>query len=194
MKRNNYYDVTDWQVGNPYTDIGEVINSIIADIKNRQKDTNVNDGGKPGAVIYIPSGDYHLKTHDFQLPMRFELEYTGADGEKHRPIMIHRVVFGSIERFIGILTEHFAGAFPIWLAPVQVELMPIADRHNEFTSKVAAELKKRGIRVEVDGRSEKIGFKIREAQLQKIPYMLVIGDKEVETENVSIRCRKRGDR
>ena len=130
---------------------------------------------------------------DFQLPMRFELEYTGADGEKHRPIMIHRVVFGSIERFIGILTEHFAGAFPIWLAPVQVELMPIADRHNEFTSKVAAELKKRGIRVEVDGRSEKIGFKIREAQLQKIPYMLVIGDKEVETENVSIRCRKRGD-
>lgn len=107
--------------------------------------------------------------------------------------MIHRVVFGSIERFIGILTEHFAGAFPIWLAPVQVELMPIADRHNEFTAKVAAELKKRGIRVEVDGRSEKIGFKIREAQLQKIPYMLVIGDKEVETENVSIRCRKRGD-
>lgn len=125
--------------------------------------------------------------------MRFELEYTGADGEKHRPIMIHRVVFGSIERFIGILTEHFAGAFPIWLAPVQVELMPIADRHNEFTAKVAAELKKRGIRVEVDDRSEKIGFKIREAQLQKIPYMLVIGDKEVETENVSIRCRKRGD-
>jgi len=107
--------------------------------------------------------------------------------------MIHRVVFGSIERFIGILTEHFAGAFPIWLAPVQVELMPIADRHNEFTAKVAAELKKRGIRVEVDDRSEKIGFKIREAQLQKIPYMLVIGDKEVETENVSIRCRKRGD-
>ena len=125
--------------------------------------------------------------------MRFELEYTGADGEKHRPIMIHRVVFGSIERFIGILTEHFAGAFPIWLAPVQFELMPIADRHNEFTAKVAAELKKRGIRVEVDDRSEKIGFKIREAQLQKIPYMLVIGDKEVETENVSIRCRKRGD-
>ena len=162
----------------------------------------VNEGD---GAFYGPKIDFHLvdcigRTWqcgtiqlDFQLPMRFELEYTGADGEKHRPIMIHRVVFGSIERFIGILTEHFAGAFPIWLAPVQVELMPIADRHNEFTSKVAAELKKRGIRVEVDGRSEKIGFKIREAQLQKIPYMLVIGDKEVETENVSIRCRKRGD-
>ena len=162
----------------------------------------VNEGD---GAFYGPKIDFHLvdcigRTWqcgtiqlDFQLPMRFELEYTGADGEKHRPIMIHRVVFGSIERFIGILTEHFAGAFPIWLAPVQVELMPIADRHNEFTSKVAEELKKRGIRVEVDGRSEKIGFKIREAQLQKIPYMLVIGDKEVETENVSIRCRKRGD-
>ena len=162
----------------------------------------VNEGD---GAFYGPKIDFHLEDSlgrtwqcgtiqlDFQLPMRFELEYTGADGEKHRPIMIHRVVFGSIERFIGILTEHFAGAFPIWLAPVQVELMPIADRHNEFTAKVAAELKKRGIRVEVDGRSEKIGFKIREAQLQKIPYMLVIGDKEVETENVSIRCRKRGD-
>ena len=162
----------------------------------------VNEGD---GAFYGPKIDFHLEDSlgrtwqcgtiqlDFQLPMRFELEYTGADGEKHRPIMIHRVVFGSIERFIGILTEHFAGAFPIWLAPVQVELMPIADRHNEFTAKVAAELKKRGIRVEVDDRSEKIGFKIREAQLQKIPYMLVIGDKEVETENVSIRCRKRGD-
>lgn len=162
----------------------------------------VNEGD---GAFYGPKIDFHLEDSlgrtwqcgtiqlDFQLPMRFELEYTGADGEKHRPIMIHRVVFGSIERFIGILTEHFAGAFPIWLAPVQVELMPIADRHNEFTAKVAAELKKRGIRVEVDDRSEKIGFKIREAQLQKIPYMLIIGDKEVETENVSIRCRKRGD-
>lgn len=162
----------------------------------------VNEGD---GAFYGPKIDFHLEDSlgrtwqcgtiqlDFQLPMRFELEYTGADGEKHRPIMIHRVVFGSIERFIGILTEHFAGAFPIWLAPVQVEFMPIADRHNEFTAKVAAELKKRDIRVEVDGRSEKIGFKIREAQLQKIPYMLVIGDKEVETENVSIRCRKRGD-
>ena len=162
----------------------------------------VNEGD---GAFYGPKLDFHLEDClkrtwqcgtiqlDFQMPQRFDLTYVGADGEKHRPIMIHRVVFGSIERFIGILTEHFAGAFPIWLAPVQVELMPIADRHNEFTSKVAAELKKRGIRVEVDGRSEKIGFKIREAQLQKIPYMLVIGDKEVETENVSIRCRKRGD-
>ena len=162
----------------------------------------VNEGD---GAFYGPKIDFHLEDSlgrtwqcgtiqlDFQLPMRFELEYTGADGEKHRPIMIHRVVFGSIERFIGILTEHFAGAFPIWLSPVQVELMPIADRHNDFTDKVATELKSRGIRVDIDSRSEKIGFKIREAQLQKIPYMLVIGDKEVETQNVSIRCRKRGD-
>ena len=162
----------------------------------------VNEGD---GAFYGPKIDFHLVDAigrtwqcgtiqlDMNLPERFELEYTDKDGSKKRPVMIHRVCFGSIERFIGILTEHFAGAFPIWLAPVQVELMPIADRHNEFTSKVAAELKKRGIRVEVDGRSEKIGFKIREAQLQKIPYMLVIGDKEVETENVSIRCRKRGD-
>ena len=162
----------------------------------------VNEGD---GAFYGPKIDFHLEDSlgrtwqcgtiqlDFQLPMRFELEYTGADGEKHRPIMIHRVVFGSIERFIGILTEHFAGAFPIWLAPVQVELMPIADRHNEFTSKVAAELKKRGIRVEVDGRSEKIGFKIREAQVQKTPYMLIIGDKEVENGVVAVRARKEGD-
>ena len=177
-------------------------NGLKKALEDMGMDYIVNEGD---GAFYGPKIDFHLRDSlgrtwqcgtiqlDFQLPMRFELEYTGADGEKHRPIMIHRVVFGSIERFIGILTEHFAGAFPIWLAPVQVELMPIADRHNEFTSKVAAELKKRGIRVEVDGRSEKIGFKIREAQLQKIPYMLVIGDKEVETENVSIRCRKRGD-
>ncbi len=162
----------------------------------------INEGD---GAFYGPKIDFHLEDSlgrtwqcgtiqlDFQLPLRFEIEYTGADGEKHRPIMIHRVVFGSIERFIGILTEHFAGAFPIWLAPVQVVLMPIADRHHEFTLKVAEQLKKLGIRVDTDLRNEKIGFKIREAQMQKVPYMAVIGDKEVESESLSVRCRKRGD-
>lgn len=175
-------------------------------LKNALEELNlpyvINEGD---GAFYGPKIDFHLEDSlgrtwqcgtiqlDFQLPLRFDIDYTGADGEKHKPIMIHRVVFGSIERFIGILTEHFAGAFPLWLSPVQVELMPIADRHNEFTEKVAAELKKFGIRADIDSRSEKIGFKIREAQLQKVPYMLVIGDKEVETGNVSIRCRKRGD-
>lgn len=162
----------------------------------------VNEGD---GAFYGPKIDFHLEDSlgrtwqcgtiqlDFQLPMRFELEYTGADGEKHRPIMIHRVVLGSIERFIGILTEHFAGAFPLWLSPVQVELMPIADRHNDFTFEVEKKLKEAGIRVDVDCRSEKVGFKIREAQLQKIPYMLVIGDKEAESGTLAVRCRKRGD-
>ena len=175
-------------------------------LKNALEELNlpyvINEGD---GAFYGPKIDFHLEDSlgrtwqcgtiqlDFQLPVRFDIDYTGADGEKHKPIMIHRVVFGSIERFIGILTEHFAGAFPLWLSPVQVELMPIADRHNEFTEKVANELKKYGIRADIDSRSEKIGFKIREAQLQKVPYMLVIGDKEVETGNVSIRCRKRGD-
>ena len=175
-------------------------------LKNALEELNlpyvINEGD---GAFYGPKIDFHLEDSlgrtwqcgtiqlDFQLPLRFDIDYTGADGEKHKPIMIHRVVFGSIERFIGILTEHFAGAFPLWLSPVQVELMPIANRHNEFTEKVANELKKFGIRVDIDSRSEKIGFKIREAQLQKVPYMLVIGDKEVETGNVSIRCRKRGD-
>ena len=130
---------------------------------------------------------------DFQLPERFELEYVGADGEKHRPIMIHRVVFGSIERFIGILTEHFAGAFPTWLAPVQVKLLPIADRHIDYLNTVKAKLEAAGIRCEVDDRSEKIGFKIRSAQMEKVPYMLVAGDKDIEAGTVSVRSRKDGD-
>ena len=124
------------------------------------------------------------------MPERFELEYTGADGEKHRPVMIHRVVFGSIERFIGILTEHFAGAFPVWLSPVQAIVLPITDRQHEAAAKIKDQLAAAGIRVELDGRSEKIGYKIREAQLQKIPYMLVVGDKELENGTVSVRSRK----
>ncbi len=130
---------------------------------------------------------------DFQLPERFELEYTGADGQKHRPIMIHRVVFGSIERFIGILIEHFAGAFPLWLAPEQVRILPISKRHHEKAREIYQQLFNAGMRVEIDERSEKIGYKIREAQLQKIPYMLIIGDKEAESGTVSVRRRGEGD-
>ena len=165
-------------------------------------DYEVNEGD---GAFYGPKLDFHLTDClgrtwqcgtiqlDFQLPERFELEYTGEDGAKHRPIMIHRVVFGSIERFIGILTEHFAGAFPLWLSPVQIKVLPISERHHEYAEKVAAELEAAGLRVEADLRNEKIGYKIREAQLQKTPYMLVVGDKEAETGTVSVRGRKDGD-
>lgn len=165
-------------------------------------DFEVNEGD---GAFYGPKLDFHLKDClgrtwqcgtiqlDFQLPERFELEYVGADGAKHRPIMIHRVVFGSIERFIGILTEHFAGAFPTWLTPVQVKLLPIADRHYDYLKAVENKLEERGIRCEIDDRSEKIGFKIRSAQMEKIPYMLVAGDKDIENGTVSVRSRKEGE-
>ena len=165
-------------------------------------DYEVNEGD---GAFYGPKLDFHLTDClgrtwqcgtiqlDFQLPERFELEYTGADGAKHRPIMIHRVVFGSIERFIGILTEHFAGAFPMWLAPVQVKILPIAERHHDYAAQLEKTLTSAGLRVENDLRSEKIGYKIREAQLQKIPYMIVVGDKEAEQGNVAVRSRKEGD-
>ena len=154
------------------------------------KDFVVNEGD---GAFYGPKLDFHIEDClgrtwqcgtiqlDMQMPERFELEYTGADGEKHRPVMIHRVVFGSIERFIGILTEHFAGAFPVWLSPVQAIVLPITDRQHEAAAKIKDQLA---------GRSEKIGYKIREAQLQKIPYMLVVGDKELENGTVSVRSRK----
>lgn len=165
-------------------------------------DFEVNEGD---GAFYGPKLDFHLTDClgrtwqcgtiqlDFQLPERFEIEYTGSDGGKHRPIMIHRVVFGSIERFIGILTEHFAGAFPVWLAPVQVKLLPIADRHLDYLNRIKDRLEERGIRCEVDDRSEKIGFKIRSAQLEKVPYMLLAGDKDIENNTVSVRSRKNGD-
>jgi len=130
---------------------------------------------------------------DFQLPLRFNLSYIDLNGEKKTPIMIHRALFGSFERFIGIITEHFAGAFPTWLAPVQVRLLPIADSHKEYAKKVEEELDAAGIRTEIDDREEKIGYKMREAQLQKIPYMLILGDKEVEANQVGVRSRKDGD-
>jgi len=162
----------------------------------------VNEGD---GAFYGPKIDFHLEDSigrtwqcgtiqlDFQLPLRFNLEYTGADGEKHRPIMIHRVAFGSIERFIGILIEHFAGAFPTWLAPVQVKVLPISDKYMDYAQKVLDELNNSGVRAEIDTRAEKIGYKIREAQMKKIPYMLVVGAKEEEDGLVSIRSRFEGD-
>ena len=166
------------------------------------KEYRINEGD---GAFYGPKIDFHLEDClgrtwqcgtiqlDFNLPERFELEYVGSDGEKHRPVMIHRVVFGSIERFIGILIEHFAGAFPTWLAPVQVRILPITDRAKEAAISVENTLRDAGIRVEFDSRNEKIGFKIREAQVAKIPYMLVLGDKEVEEGTVSVRTRHGGD-
>lgn len=130
---------------------------------------------------------------DFQLPLRFNLSYIDSNGDKKTPILIHRALFGSFERFIGIITEHFAGAFPVWLAPVQVKILPISDSQKEYAEKVAEELGKKGLRVELDDRQEKIGYKIREAQLQKIPYMLAIGDKEIAENAVSVRSRKDGE-
>ena len=130
---------------------------------------------------------------DSQLPERFELEYTGEDGQKHRPVMLHRVVLGSIERFIGVITEHFAGAFPAWLAPVQVKVLPVTDRAAEYADQVAAQLDQQGFRVEVDHTSNKLGYKIRAAQGEKVPYMLIVGDKDVENATVSPRHRAEGD-
>ncbi|MDU1443535.1 threonine--tRNA ligase [Clostridium cochlearium] len=162
----------------------------------------INEGD---GAFYGPKIDFHLKDCigrtwqcgtiqlDFQMPERFDLTYIGQDGERHRPVMVHRVVFGSIERFIGILIEHFAGAFPTWLAPVQVKVMTITDAQKDYANKVVDKLKENGIRVEFDDRNEKIGYKIREAQLQKVPYMIILGDKEVNENKVAVRSRKEGD-
>ena len=130
---------------------------------------------------------------DFNLPERFELEYTAEDNQKHRPYMIHRALFGSIERFFGVLIEHYAGAFPLWLAPVQVAVLPITDRINDYALEVANDLKSAGFRVETNTRSDKIGAKIRDAQMQKVPYMLILGDKEREERKIAVRERKQGD-
>lgn len=163
---------------------------------------SINEGD---GAFYGPKLDFHLKDSigrtwqcgtiqlDFQLPQRFEIAYIGPDGESHRPIMIHRVLFGSIERFIGILIEHFAGKFPLWLSPVQVKILPIAERFNDYAKELADNLKEAGLRVEIDYRSEKIGYKIREAQLDKVPYMVIIGQKEVDAKKVSVRSRELGD-
>ena len=168
--------------------------------ENIEYELNEGDG-----AFYGPKIDFHIKDClgrewqcgtiqlDFQMPERFDLTYIGEDGEKHRPVMLHRVIFGSIERFIGILIEHYAGAFPTWLAPVQVKILPITDKHLEYAKLLEEKLKKEEIRVEVDDRNEKTGYKIREAQLSKVPYMLIVGDKELEENTVSVRDRREGD-
>ena len=176
--------------------------TLQAAIQEMGKDFILNPGE---GAFYGPKLDFHLADSlgrtwqcgtiqlDFQMPERFELEYVGEDGEKHRPVMIHRALLGSIERFIGVITEHFAGAFPTWLSPVQVKVLPITDRAAAYADQVAAQLDQAGYRVEVDHRNEKIGKKIREAQLEKIPYMLVVGDKEAESGQVAVRARSKGD-
>ena len=162
----------------------------------------INEGD---GAFYGPKIDFHLEDAigrtwqcgtiqlDFQMPERFDITYVGPDGEKHRPVMIHTVVFGSIERFIGILTEHCAGAFPTWVAPLQVKVLTITGRADARAQEVCDSLKKAGLRAEADLRNEKIGFKIREAQMMRVPYMVVIGDKEIEQGVVAVRGRKKGD-
>ena len=176
--------------------------TLQAAITELGKDFQLNPGD---GAFYGPKLDFHLSDSlgrtwqcgtiqlDMQMPERFELEYVGEDGERHRPIMIHRALLGSIERFIGVITEHFAGAFPTWLHPVQVKLLPVTDRAADYAKEIAAKLSAQGFRVEVDGRNEKIGKKIREAQLDKIPYMLVVGDRDMEAGTVSVRHRAEGD-
>ena len=189
MPEDHIGDEKDWE---------NATNGLIAALEEMHMPYVVNEGD---GAFYGPKIDFHLEDSigrtwqcgtiqlDFQLPMRFEAEYTGADGAKRRPIMIHRVVFGSIERFIGILIEHYAGKFPTWLAPVQVKLLPITDRNNDYTDMLLAKLRERGVRCEADKRAEKTGYKIREAQMSKVPYMLVIGDKEEQEHSVAVRKR-----
>ncbi len=193
MPEDHMGDIKDWDFAT------ETLKTAVEEMG---KTYVINEGD---GAFYGPKLDFHLSDSlgrtwqcgtiqlDMQLPERFELEYTGPDGEKHRPVMIHRVVLGSIERFIGVITEHFAGAFPLWLAPRQVIVLPIADRHFEAADAVREKLAAIGVRAEVDSRSEKLGYKLREAQLQKIPYMLVVGDKEAADGTVSVRKRGEGD-
>ena len=177
-------------------------NALRGALESLGLDYVVNEGD---GAFYGPKIDFHLEDSigrtwqcgtiqlDFQMPQRFDLEYTGADGEKHRPIMIHRVAFGSIERFIGILIEHYAGKFPVWLSPVQVKILPVSEKFADYAEKVSDALKAAGVRVETDDRGEKLGYKIRSAQMEKVPYMLIVGEKEVEGECVSVRRRDEGD-
>lgn len=182
-------------------DWDRAIGALKEALEHKGIDYTINEGD---GAFYGPKIDFHLEDSigrtwqcgtiqlDFQMPERFDLTYIGPNGEKHRPVMVHRVVFGSIERFIAILTEHYAGAFPAWLAPVQVKLLAITDRSNDYIRQIADLFKDSNIRAEIDLRNEKIGFKIREAQMEKVPYMLIIGDKEVETGTVSVRSRSKG--
>lgn len=178
-------------------DLKKVLNEICGE---NNYEINEGDGAFYGPKIDIKMKDclgreWQMGTVqlDFQLPQRFNLSYIDKEGNKKTPIMIHRAIFGSFDRFIGIITEHFAGAFPVWLAPVQVRILPIADKHKEYSEQLLKKLEEQGLRIELDDREEKIGYKIREAQLQKIPYMLIIGDKEIEANAVGVRSRKDGD-
>ena len=189
MPEDHMGDEKDWKFAE---------DTLQAAITEMGKDFIINAGD---GAFYGPKLDFHLADSlgrtwqcgtiqlDFQMPERFDLEYVGEDGEKHRPVMIHRALLGSIERFIGVITEHFAGAFPAWLSPVQVKLLPVTDRAMDYAKNVAAQLDSQGFRVEVDGRNEKIGKKIREATLEKIPFMLVVGDRDMEAGTVSVRTR-----
>lgn len=180
----------------------QATNALQKALEKKGMPYKINEGD---GAFYGPKIDFHLKDSlgrtwqcgtiqlDFQMPERFDLSYIGPDGEKHRPVMIHRVIYGSIERFIGILIEHYGGAFPMWLAPVQARILPISEKHLEYARKVKQQLEEAGIRVELDERNEKIGYKIREAQMQKTPYMLIVGDKEAEENTVSVRVREKGD-
>ena len=193
MPEDHMGDIKDWEFATE---------TLKAAVEEMGKDYVINEGD---GAFYGPKLDFHLADSlgrtwqcgtiqlDMQLPERFELEYVGEDGHKHRPVMIHRVVLGSIERFIGVITEHFAGAFPAWLAPVQVKILPVTDRAADYCNNVAAKLDEAGFRVEVYHRNEKIGKKIREAQLSKIPYMLVVGDRDMENNTVSLRLRSGED-
>ena len=193
MPEDHMGDIKDWDFAT------ETLKEAVSEMG---KDYVINEGD---GAFYGPKLDFHLSDClgrtwqcgtiqlDMQLPERFELEYMGADNEKHRPVMIHRVVLGSIERFIGIITEHYAGAFPLWLAPVQVKILPIGEGHIEYANKVKDILEENHLRVEVDARNEKIGYKIREAQLKKVPYMLVVGDKEMAEGLVAVRSRSEGE-
>lgn len=193
MPEDHIGSVEDWDIAT---------NALSEAIESIEKEYKINPGD---GAFYGPKLDFHIQDSlgrtwqcgtiqlDYQLPGRFNLEYTGADGEKHCPVMIHRVVFGSVERFIGVLIEHFAGKFPTWLSPVQVKVLPLTDRTIDAANGIAKKLDALKLRVEVDERNEKIGFKIREAQMQRIPYMLIIGDKEVEQNVVAVRSRDKGD-
>ena len=174
------------------------INSLKAAVEDVGKSYEINEGD---GAFYGPKLDFHLKDSigrtwqcgtiqlDFQLPQRFELEYIGEDGEKHRPIMLHRVVFGSIDRFMGILIEHYAGKFPVWLSPVQVKILPVSDKYVDYAKEIAQDLREDKIRVEVDDRDEKLGYKIREARMDKVPYMIIVGEKEKNNKSISVRQR-----
>lgn len=174
------------------------INSLKSAVEGVGKSYVINEGD---GAFYGPKLDFHLKDSigrtwqcgtiqlDFQLPQRFELDYIGADGEKHRPIMLHRVIFGSVDRFLGILIEHYAGKFPVWLSPVQVKILPVSDKYQDYARKVGKQLKQKEVRVEVDDRDEKLGFKIREARLDKVPYMIIVGEKEQMNQSISVRMR-----